>query len=186
LVVVDCDTKEATTWWKEHFTATPLVATTGRGGAHFYYRLGSDATVRNRVDVYRKIDLKAEGGLVVAPPSRHPDTGTLYKWEPWDHYRLDEIPLFDPNWMAQASTERKRTATYPAIHNGPAYIAQVKAISGQGGHNATFRAACKLRDAGLTPEQALAALVDWNESGNAVPKWSVTELLHKVEDAFEK
>ena len=35
-----------------------------------------------------------------------------------------------------------------------------------------------------TPEQALAALIQWNET-NAFPKWNVRELLHKVEDAFK-
>lgn len=68
------------------------------------------------------------------------------------------------------------------MKHGPAYIAHIRAISGQGGHNATFRAACKLRDSGLGEAEALAALVEWNET-NAQPKWTVKELLHKVDDA---
>ncbi len=185
LVVVDCDTADAVAWCKEHFTATPLASTTGRGGAHFYYRLDGNATVRNRVGIRDNIDLRGEGGYVVAPPSHHPETGTLYKWLPWDHYSLGEIPVFDPNWVAQASAGRQRSATRSVIHDGPAYILSIKAVSGEGGHNATFRAACRLRDAGMTPEQALAALIEWNEL-NAFPKWSVNELLHKVQDAFKK
>ena len=57
-------------------------------------------------------------------------------------------------------------------------------MSGQGGHNTTFRVACKLADAGLSEEQVLAELIAWNEDGCAVPKWSETELAHKAKSAI--
>ncbi len=184
LIVVDCDTPEAVSWWQDNFPATPLVSTTGRGGAHFYYRLRDGDTVGNRTRVLgRRTDVRGQGGYVVAPPSVHPETGIPYKWQPWDHYDSDAIPVFDPTWIAGNSPRREGNAPASAVHNGPAYIAHIEAISGQGGHNATFRTACVLRDAGMTPAQALAALIEWNET-NAVPKWEVKELLHKVEDVF--
>lgn len=64
-----------------------------------------------------------------------------------------------------------------------AYIRRIEAIAGSGGHNATFRAACKLRDSGLTATEAFQALVLWNET-NASPPWSTKELAHKVDDAY--
>ena len=130
-------------------------------------------------------DIRGEGGLVVAPPSRHPDTGTLYQWLPWDHYCADEIPFFDPNWLVSPSSGQQCNQKASTIRDGPAYISHIKAVSGEGGHNTTFRAACCLRDAGMTAQQALAALIEWNES-NAFPKWDVKDLLHKVEDAFKR
>lgn len=184
LVVVDCDSPEAVAWWRERFSETPLVVTTGRGGAHLYYRLDDGDAVRNRTRVLgRNIDIRGQGGYAVAPPSVHPATGVPYRWQPWDHYQSDAIPVFDPAWIAEKPSRPTGNAQPSTIHNGPAYIAHIKAISGQGGHNATFRAACALRDAGMTPAQALAALLEWNET-NAVPEWDVKELLHKVEDAF--
>lgn len=60
-----------------------------------------------------------------------------------------------------------------------AYIQRIEAVAGHGGHNATFRAACKLRDAGLSAEEALAVLEHWNAT-NAKPPWSTAELRHKI------
>ena len=65
-----------------------------------------------------------------------------------------------------------------------AYISQIEAISGEGGHNATYRVACRLRDAGLSPTEAMAMLVRWNET-NAVPPWTEWELTHKIKSAFD-
>jgi hypothetical protein len=56
-------------------------------------------------------------------------------------------------------------------------------VAGEGGHNATYRAACKLRDAGLAEVEALAILSDWNET-NASPPWSAVELEHKIRSAY--
>jgi hypothetical protein len=52
------------------------------------------------------------------------------------------------------------------------------------GHNTTFRAACKLRDAGLEYEDALALLIEWNET-NAHTPWSAKELSHKIDSAYQ-
>ena len=53
-------------------------AITGRGGYHYYYR--SDNEVKNATGVYPGIDIRGEGGYVVAPPSIH-QNGNYYQWE---------------------------------------------------------------------------------------------------------
>lgn len=59
------------------------------------------------------------------------------------------------------------------------------AISGNGGHNRAFYAACKIGPGfNLTVEQTLAVLAPWNQRCD--PPWSDAELLHKVEDAFKE
>ena len=75
LVVVDLDDHDAETMWLREKPASPLMVRTGSGCLHVYYRQPVE-TVRNRVGVLgHKIDIRAEGGLVVAPPSKHPNTG---------------------------------------------------------------------------------------------------------------
>lgn len=59
------------------------------------------------------------------------------------------------------------------------------AISGQGGHDATFRAACQLADRGLGEDQMMEILLTWNET-NAKPKWTEAEIRHKVQDALNR
>jgi hypothetical protein len=186
LVVIDCDSRDDAMWWRESHAETPLVATTGRGGSHFYYRYPR-SQVGNRIRILgRKIDVRAEGGVVVAPPSIHPETNRAYQWEPWGQYALEEIPVFDPAWCGPnecfvcGSNAREFGLD---IRNGASYIRHITAESGNGGHNATFRAACKLRDSGLSADEALDALRTWNET-NAKPPWTEKELVHKIRDAY--
>jgi KaiC/GvpD/RAD55 family RecA-like ATPase len=67
------------------------------------------------------------------------------------------------------------------------YIAAMPpAVSGQGGHNATFAAACALvKGFGLSKDDALALLREWNTT-HAQPAWSERELLHKVTSAAKQ
>ena len=151
ITVVDIDSKVDFEWWSDNFPATPLAATTGGGGAHMYYRTNPAVQIRNRAGLFgRKIDIRGEGGYVVAPPSVHDETGKTYKWEPWRNYSLDQIPVFDPGCLELDVTRsvmgtgtNLAKSTKSRVHHGPAYISQIFAISGQGGHNATFRAACE-------------------------------------------
>lgn len=66
------------------------LAITGRGGYHYFYR--DTATVKNRAGLYEGIDIRGDGGYIVAPPSIHPN-GHAYEWE--------QDPLLYP--LAEAS-----------------------------------------------------------------------------------
>ena len=57
---------------------TPTVLT-GGGGQHYYFAIPKGMTVRSR-RLAPGVDLKGEGGYVVAPPSVHP-SGQRYVWE---------------------------------------------------------------------------------------------------------
>lgn len=67
------------------------------------------------------------------------------------------------------------------------YLAKLPpAISGAGGHDATFRAACVLLHGFALPEaEALAVLRSWNET-HCAPPWTEAELRHKVKSAIGK
>ena len=54
-----------------------LTARTGSGGLHLYY--WSNVEMGNRVGVVPHVDLRARGGQVVVPPSRH-YSGSSYNW----------------------------------------------------------------------------------------------------------
>lgn len=56
------------------------------------------------------------------------------------------------------------------------------AVSGQGGHNATLRAACECMRFGLSDGEAWEAL-QWFNDYRCQPKWSEHELKHKLADA---
>ena len=55
-------------------------ATTGRGGKHVFFRYDGEGGIQSRNGVWPKIDCKADGGYVVAPPSQH-SNGNIYRWD---------------------------------------------------------------------------------------------------------
>ena len=75
------------------------------------------------------------------------------------------------------------------VADGSGTIVYGGAISGNGGHNKTFRVACNLthpypRGFGLSLEQAWPLMKEWNEQ--CEPEWTDAEILHKLEDALKK
>jgi Bifunctional DNA primase/polymerase, N-terminal len=78
LAVVDIDPRNGGQLDRKLMTPTAAVAT-GGGGWHLYYRHPGGpllAALPGRAGV----DIKADGGYVVAPPSIHPGTGRAYGW----------------------------------------------------------------------------------------------------------
>jgi hypothetical protein len=57
---------------------TPTVST-GGGGRHYYFGLPEGETVGNRAGIASGVNIRADGGYVVAPPSLHA-SGRRYEW----------------------------------------------------------------------------------------------------------
>lgn len=68
-----------------------LTASTGGGGLHFYYAHPGTPT-RNKAGLYQGIDVRADGGYVVAPPSMH-ESGTKYTWHEINEH-VEPLPAF--------------------------------------------------------------------------------------------
>lgn len=67
-------------WEAEHekLPDSTWLAITGRGGYHYFYH--DTSAIRNRTGIYEGIDIRGDGGYIVAPPSVHPN-GNTYEWE---------------------------------------------------------------------------------------------------------
>lgn len=64
------------------------------------------------------------------------------------------------------------------------YLAKLPAaVAGQGGHAATFTAACRLVEFGLAESEAWPVLAEWNLT-HCQPPWSEGALRHKLADAY--
>lgn len=88
LVVIDLDRDEEKgfdgyevlrEWEKQHGQLPDTCQSiTGRGGYHLLYR--DTVEHRNAQALYEGVDIRGEGGYIVAPPSIHPN-GHAYEWE---------------------------------------------------------------------------------------------------------
>jgi hypothetical protein len=78
LAVVDIDPRNGGQLDFELMTATATVAT-GGGGWHLYYR-HPGCPLPDELPGHPGVDIKADGGYVVAPPSIHPGTRRPYRW----------------------------------------------------------------------------------------------------------
>jgi hypothetical protein len=194
-VVIDTDSVEAEAWVRSHCADTPLVARSGAGSTHRYYANPARKEIRNRQGLRRipGLDVRGHGGFIVLPPSVHPATGKRYEW--LTEFRLPSgLPRFSPSWVYERTRRRVRETvldgTDAMARRAAAYVATIEgAVSGQGGHNKTFRVCCKLthsppRGFGLSAEQAWPILLAFN--ARCSPEWSVRELRHKLDDARKK
>ena len=75
---------------REHGKLPPtLTVLTGGGGEHLYYKYPKDIKISNRQEVLPGIDVRAEGGYIVDPPSIHA-SGKQYAFENTD-FEYDKI-----------------------------------------------------------------------------------------------
>lgn len=185
LVYVDCDQRnEAERFFREFRSRIHSIIITPHG-VHFPFKHPGEKianAVRSRIG-NALADIRGDGGFVIAPPSLI--DGKAYRFV--EGYELDvsKLEIFDPQWV-KSKTPSLSPAFSPRgnIKNPIKYISRIIAVSGSGGHNATFRAACVLKNNGIPETEALAIMVEWNMT-NAQPPWTTRELLHKVRSAYE-
>jgi putative DNA primase/helicase len=81
LVVLDIDPKNDGNESIKQFTIPPtLEVITGSGGRHYYFALPQGTEIRNSAGkLAAGLDVRGEGGYVVAPPSIH-ISGNEYRW----------------------------------------------------------------------------------------------------------
>jgi hypothetical protein len=105
IAVVDLDSQDAVKFARENdFPQTPLVKT-GKG-YHAYYKYKDGVTNFQKRDDLPDIDLRAEGGIIVAPPSIH-ESGKQYQWV--QGKGLDELPLAELPEIILANKPQDKT-----------------------------------------------------------------------------
>ena len=145
---------------------------TGSSGGHMLYRSGE--AVRNGVGSDTGIDVRGEGGYIVAPPSIHPN-GNAYRWEtsPLDM----DIPEADANVLALIDSIRQVDSDTVKL-TMPAVIHE-----GEGRDNALYKLACSQRANNLPYETALVTVMDYNQRC-CVPPMSERVVRQKVDSAY--
>ena len=103
-----------------------LSVRTGGGGLHYVYRYGPELTqwqkatglqllTRNKIGG-KGLDVRSDGGYIVAVPSIHPDTGLAYAWE--NKAAITDAPEWLLRFVSKASEERRAAPPPPRVDGG--------------------------------------------------------------------
>lgn len=110
LMVVDADSPEAVKLIEDAIpdSMETTIDVSPRGGRHYWW-LANGKKWQTKASVLKNIDIRANGGVIVAPPSRN-DTGGQYRWLTgldFDKSRLQEMPESLCNLLASAQVREK-------------------------------------------------------------------------------
>lgn len=179
LVVIDIDARHggidsiATLEIERGTLPRTIEVVTGSGGRHLYFA-HPGGTVANRVALFPGIDLRADGGCVVAPPSIHP-SGRRYTWVP--AREPDEAPLAPlPLWLLETLQGSGRSG-----HTREHWRRLVREGIAAGQRNATLASLTgHLLWRDVDPEVALELMLAWNRT-RCRPPLSDDEVARVVE-----
>jgi len=88
-------------------------AVTGGGGRHVYFAYPG-VFIHNRVGLKPGIDLRGDGGYIVAPPSIHP-SGHCYTWKSSHHPKSTSLADM-PNWLMKLATTQAQHRGHSLTH----------------------------------------------------------------------
>jgi archaellum biogenesis ATPase FlaH len=172
IAVVDLDSDAAKDFaQKNGFPDTPSVRT-GKG-CHLYYKYPDDVEVRNfqKRDDLPDIDLRGDGGYVVAPPSIH-SSGSVYKWI--DSKGLDDLPL-SPAFPDMILIKKNEKTPITELLSG---------VPGGKRNDSLFRAVCGLKKVGANYDDCLNFAYWLNERNN--PPLSGDEVERTLKGIFDR
>lgn len=159
-----------------------LTVQTGSGGRHWYLA-HPGGHVGNRAHVFPGIDVRGDGGYVLAPPSGHV-SGGRYRW-------LGPAPLATaPSWLVTAAPiacppppllpEDQQTVMYRRMQ---AWLERTdRSVQGYGGSAALMKVLAKVCAQGLSAD-AEWSLACWYGIEHSDPPWSKQELVRALENA---
>lgn len=190
VVAVDVDSPAALRWIRRRLPPTPWQTRTARGFHLFYQHPGRP--VRNRAhletsDGKMALDLRADGGYVVAPGSVHA-SGAAYGFAgDWTAER-DHLPVFWVGWLQRPKRPEARrpiTArpTGDVVERARRYLRAlpVPEIGAGSDRDVLYAAARLARGFGLSETDARSLLWEW---AGGRPGWTPEWIARKVANAL--
>ena len=130
-----------------------VTATTGSGGKHFVFKYTEELALKNVVGFREGLDVRTQGGLIVAAPSMHA-SGSAYRWD--DGKSPFDMPAAEmPKWLVEEIQKVGTQLTTKKKAEKPAPRQKIK----EGGRNNHLTSlAGSLRRKGISEDGILATL----------------------------
>lgn len=154
---------------------TDLIVKTGRGGYHLYYHYPEDVDrISNRVGLLPGVDIRADGGYVVAPPSVH-SSGRLYTW-----IRRGKPGKLPPHLVGLLTSYI--SAERDGEEDSPKWLSDLLAGVGEGQRNDACARLCGyLIGKGMPKDVVLTIIRQWNEKNRpSLPDHEVAATVESV------
>ncbi len=188
LICVDQDSQEAIDYVNTNLPKTSMMTKTGSGKLHSYYR-HPGTPIPNGVNINNiKIDIRGDGGQVVAPGSVHPKGGVYEEIGEWGP--ISELPIFDRRWFDENSpSDRTRNIGNSSSDEiDPEVLEYINSsedsIEGSNGSAVLTKVARKfISGFKLNRDEAMRCLILWNVKC-AKPLWSEHELEHALDNVI--
>ena len=171
IAVLDIDGEEGEESIKQNKLYLPPAPCVKTGkGYHYYFKYQNG--VRNFTRRYPGIDLRGEGGYVLAPPSVHP-SGAIYEWIIPIEEDLPELP----DWVLN---EKEKI-----IEREPGWVEKLLEGVEEGQRNDTLaRLAGHYFGKGLGFDETKMILLDWNKRNR--PPLPEEEVIRTVESIYKR
>ena len=185
IVVLDLDGEEGEEEVRRRGVPRTPTVMTGKGWHLYFAHPGFE--VRNFARKAPGLDLRGDGGYVVAPPSVHP-SGAVYRWEANPH----EVPLAPlPDWLLKLV---RRPGAMPAREGGGGerdgrfWLERALARAEPGTRNDTgLWLALQLRDDGLTAAEAEPIMREYaRRAPNGDHPYTEREALATLEQVYRR
>lgn len=164
LIVLDVDTPKGGAESIKKITSQygnipiTLSVHTGGGGKHYFFEHPCNGfNYRNATNLkgFKGIDLRADGGYVIAAPSNHV-SGDQYLWERYKDTKLQPLP----GWLDILIKQENTPAWKP---NGQSYWSKLWTGASEGTRNDTAaKLAGRLMGRGMAEEEVIQILSLWN------------------------
>ena len=186
-MVVDADTPEAMSWVDKNLPPSPYRVRTGKG-MHYYYNNPQNYTTfatkrTNETPIERHIDLRGEGGLIIAPYNKHANGQTYMPIQNpnWDLWGFEDLPDFTEKEWVQITGNNKV--------NGQSTVAPFS-LSGvnEGSRNdQAARLAGYLISKNLNLDFAKFFMESWNQQNSPpLPKHEILSVVDNVKKTHDR
>lgn len=189
ILVVDVDAQHgglATMESIRDLLPATLTATTGSGGKHIIYMAPKGLLVKSGAGLWQGIDVRCEGGYIVAPGSFHPN-GTQYAWDQGVSKIMPAGLALTTALVDKQSGQRKFTQTISKKIKGSFDINDIPYIA-KGGRNDKFASiAGVLLKKNFSEAAAVAICLEINRTRTEQDSdWTEKEVTNTVVGIFRR